>query len=290
MNATWRGIRQPPAGPVPDAPARFDQVLAHARADNRAALATYLPAGYPTQAQSLRILHRLSEVTDVIELGWPYTEPSLDGPVIQKAAAQSLAAGFRVRHLLESIHSLAASPASVLVMAYYPPLFKYGLDRAAHDLAQAGAAGVILPDLPIEEADGWLTAAQRAGLHTAFVVAPSTSDARLARICRAAGGMLYAPAVPGITGSTGPLHPTLPAFVHRLRTATDLPIGVGIGISTIAQAQAVSRIADVTIVGSALIRAIDAAQATGQQEGAAAGFARALTDGLRRPSTPRAAA
>ncbi|WP_435058014.1 tryptophan synthase subunit alpha [Streptomyces sp. bgisy060] len=127
MNATWRGTRQPPAGPVPDAPARFDQVLAHARAGNRAALATYLPAGYPTQAQSLRILHRLAEVTDVIELGWPYSEPSLDGKVIQKAAARSLAAGFRVRHLLETIHSLAASSASVLVMAYYPPLFKYGL-------------------------------------------------------------------------------------------------------------------------------------------------------------------
>ncbi len=112
---------------MPDAPARFDQVLAHARAGNRAALATYLPAGYPTQAQSLRILHRLAEVTDVIELGWPYSEPSLDGKVIQKAAARSLAAGFRVRHLLETIHSLAASSASVLVMAYYPPLFKYGL-------------------------------------------------------------------------------------------------------------------------------------------------------------------
>ncbi|MFH8257825.1 tryptophan synthase subunit alpha [Streptomyces roseolus] len=275
---------------MPDAPARFDQVLAQARADNRAALATYLPAGYPTQAQSLRILHRLAEATDVIELGWPYSEPSLDGPAIQKAAAQSLAAGFRVRHLLTSLHSLAASPASVLVMAYYPPLFKYGLDRAAHDLAQAGAAGVILPDLPIEEAHSWLSAAQNAGLHTVFVVAPSTNDARLTQICSAAGGMLYAPAVAGVTGSTGPLHPALPAFVDRLRTATDLPIGVGIGVSTPAQAQAVSRIADVTIVGSALIRAIDAAQGTWQQEEAAADFARALTAGLYRPGTPRAAA
>ncbi|MFF7117508.1 tryptophan synthase subunit alpha [Streptomyces albogriseolus] len=290
MNATWRGTRQPPAGRVPDAPARFDQVLAHARADNRAALATYLPAGYPTQAQNLRILHRLAEVTDVIELGWPYSEPSLDGPVIQKAAARSLAAGFRVHHLLESIHFLTTSPASVLVMAYYPPLFKYGLDRAAHDLAQAGAAGVILPDLPIEEADGWLTAAKRRGLHTVFVVAPSTSDARLVRISSAAGGMLYAPAVAGVTGSTGPLHHALPAFVQRLRTATRLPIGVGIGVSTPAQAQAVSRIADVTIVGSALIRAIDAAQGTRRQEEAAADFARTLTSGLHRPDTPRAAA
>ncbi|MFI6277979.1 tryptophan synthase subunit alpha [Streptomyces sp. NPDC050988] len=290
MNATWRTTSPPPAGPAAGAPARFDQVLARTRADNRAALATYLPAGYPNQAQSLRILHSLAEVTDVIELGWPYTEPMLDGPVIQQAGAQSLAAGFRVQHLLESIRSLATSPASVLVMAYFPPLYKYGLDRAAHDLAQAGAAGVILPDLPIEEADGWLTAAQQAGMHTIFVVAPSTSDARLTRICSAAGGMLYAPAVAGVTGSTGPLHNALPAFVQRLRAATDLPIGVGIGISNPAQAQEASRIADVTIVGSALLRAIDAAQGPRQQPEAAADFARALTAGLRRPGTPRAAA
>jgi tryptophan synthase alpha chain len=290
MNATWRGTSPPPEGPAPGAPARFDQVLARARADNRAALATYLPAGYPNQAQSLRILHRLAEVTDVIELGWPYSEPSLDGPVIQRAGAQSLAAGFRVRHLLESIRSLATSPASVLVMAYFPPLFKYGLDRAARDLAQAGAAGVILPDLPIEEADAWLTAAQHVGLHTVFVVAPSTTDARLARICAAAGGMLYAPAVAGVTGSTGPLHGALPAFVQRLRAATDLPIGVGIGISTPAQAQEVSRIADVTIVGSALIRTMDAAHGPRQQADATVNLARTLSAGLRRPDTPRAAA
>ncbi|WP_435058013.1 tryptophan synthase subunit alpha [Streptomyces sp. bgisy060] len=149
---------------------------------------------------------------------------------------------------------------------------------------------MILPDLPIEEADDWLTAARSTGLHTVFVVAPSTNDARLTRIGSAAGGMLYAPAVPGVTGSTGPLHPALPAFVQRLRTATDLPIGAGIGISTPAQAQAVSGIADVTIVGSALIRAIDAAQETRQQEEAAADFARALTAGLHRTDTPRAAA
>ncbi|MCX4826369.1 tryptophan synthase subunit alpha [Streptomyces sp. NBC_01142] len=130
MNATWRGTSPPPEGPAPGAPARFDQVLARARADNRAALATYLPAGYPNQAQSLRILHRLAGVTDVIELGWPFSEPTLDGPVIQRAGAQSLAGGFRVRHLLEIIRSLATSPASVLVMAYFPPLFKYGPSRA----------------------------------------------------------------------------------------------------------------------------------------------------------------
>ncbi|MFF7953692.1 tryptophan synthase subunit alpha [Streptomyces griseorubiginosus] len=290
MNPTWHSPRRSPGGSAPGAPARFDQVLARARANNRAALATYLPAGYPNQAHSLRILHRLAEATDVIELGWPYSEPTMDGPVIQRAAAQSLAAGFRVRHLLDSIRSLATSPASVLVMAYYPPLFKYGLERAAHDLAQAGAAGVILPDLPIEEADAWLSAAQHVGLHTVFVVAPSTTDARLARICAAAGGMLYAPAVAGVTGSTGPLHDALPAFVKRLRAASELPVGVGIGISTPAQAKEVSRIADVTIVGSALIRTMEAAHGPRQQADAVASLARSLTAGLHRPDTPRAAA
>ncbi|MFF9839270.1 tryptophan synthase subunit alpha [Streptomyces sp. NPDC013740] len=134
-----------------------------------------------------------------------------------------------VRDLTTKIlHASAAYGLSRLRTSPFDPLLKQAL-------ARAGAAGVILPDLPIEEANDWLTAAQRVGLHTVFVVAPATNDARLTRICSAAGGMLYAPAVPGITGSTCPLDPALPAFVHRLRTATDLPIGVGIGISTPAQ-------------------------------------------------------
>ncbi|MCX4826368.1 tryptophan synthase subunit alpha [Streptomyces sp. NBC_01142] len=149
---------------------------------------------------------------------------------------------------------------------------------------------MILPDLPIEEADAWLTAAQHVGLHTVFVVAPSTTDARLAHICAAASGMLYAPAVAGVTGSTSPLHGALPAFVQRLRAATDLPIGVGIGISTPAQAPIVSRIADVTIVGSVLIRTMDAAHGPRQQADATVNLARTLSARLRRPDTPRAAA
>ncbi|MFF3957405.1 tryptophan synthase subunit alpha [Streptomyces sp. NPDC001890] len=175
MNATWRGTSRPQAGPAPGAPARFNQAFAHARADNRAALATYLPAGYPNQTQSLRILHRLAEVTDVIELGWPHHEPTLDGPAIQRAGAQSFAAGFRVRHLLDSLQSLTTSPASVLVMSHFSSLFKYGLDRAARDLAQAGAAGAILPDLPIEKSDAWLTCPTRRSAHG---IRPRTLDNR----------------------------------------------------------------------------------------------------------------
>lgn len=289
MKATWLGTSCPPADLAPGPPARFDQVLARARADNRAALATYLPAGYPTQVQSLRILHRLAEISDVIEVGWPYSEPILDGPVIRRASSQSLAAGFRVSHLLDSVRSLAMSPASVLVMAYYPPLYQYGLERAARELARAGAAGVILPDLPIEEAHAWLTAARHL-LHTVFVVAPSTTDNRLARICAAGGGMLYAPAVAGLTGSTGPLDDALPDFVQRLRSATALPIGVGIGISTPAQAQEVSRIADVTIVGSALIRTMEAANGYRQQLDDVVELTRTLSTALRRPHIQSATA
>ncbi|MGP3953486.1 tryptophan synthase subunit alpha [Streptomyces sp. 7N604] len=288
MISTWRGGSTPPSPPGAWPAARLDRTFAAARGEGRAALATYLPVGYPTPSQSLRILHRLAETADVIELGWPYSDPMMDGPVIQRAATQALAAGFRARHLIAAIRDLASAPASLLVMSYYGPLARYGLERAADDIAAAGAAGVILPDLPIEEADAWLAAAHRTGLHTVFVVAPTTTDARLTRICAAAGGMLYAPAVPGVTGSTGPLHTGLPAFVNRLRTVTDLPIGVGIGVSSAAHAATASRIADAVIVGSALIRGVDAAEGPSEQIDAAGALTARLAAEVRRPALDRA--
>ncbi|MEU7072907.1 tryptophan synthase subunit alpha [Streptomyces narbonensis] len=263
------------------------QALAHARRRGRAALAAYLPAGYPTFAQSLDTLHLLATTADVLEIGLPYTDPLMDGPVIQHAAEQALRAGFRTEHLFTIVRELAAaSRTALVVMTYWQPVHHFGPRRFAQRLAAAGGTGVIIPDLPVDEATEWLDAAHEHHLDTVFVVAPNATDQRLARVCAAASGMVYAPATTGVTGAQGPLHPDLPAFVNRLRTLTHLPVGVGIGVSTPAQAALVGTYADAVIVGSAFIRAIDSAPGPAGPLQAAL-LAQRLADGLA--SRPAAA-
>ncbi|MGP3750002.1 tryptophan synthase subunit alpha [Streptomyces sp. IBSNAI001] len=269
--------------PLTRAASRLDQVFAATRAQGRAALAAYLPVGFPTFSQSMDALHAVAAHADVLELGVPFSDPMMDGPIIQQATAQSLAGGFRMRHLFEAARQLSATSAvALLVMTYWQPVARYGPRRFADELALAGVAGVILPDLPVEEAGEWLAAARARGLHTVFVVAPNSSDARLARVCAAGSGMVYAPAVAGVTGAQGPLASGLPAFVDRLRAVTAVPVGVGIGVSTPDQAAIVSTFADAVIVGSALIRRLQTAPGPAGVR-AAASLARDLADGVRRP-------
>ncbi|MFI2906776.1 tryptophan synthase subunit alpha [Streptomyces sp. PDY-4] len=280
MNLTSSSLRAPAS--------HLERALARARGQERAALAAYLPAGYPTLDQSLDALHLLATTADVIEIGLPYSDPLMDGPLIQRAAEQALRAGFRTEHLFTTVRELAAaSNAALVVMTYWQPVHHYGPARFAQRLAAAGGAGVVIPDLPVEEASDWLSAAHEHHLDTVFVVAPNATDQRLARVCAAASGMVYAPATTGVTGSQGPLHPGLPAFIDRLRTLTHLPVGVGIGVSTPEQAAIVGTYADAVIVGSAFIRALDSAPGpAGALQ--AAFLAQRLTDGLWR-SRPAAA-
>jgi tryptophan synthase alpha chain len=279
-----------PRPPLSRGAARLDEVFASARREGRAALAAYLPVGYPTVETSVAALRELGRHADVLELGLPFSDPLMDGPAIQRAGAAALAGGFRIRHLLAAVRELAAtSPAALLVMTYWQPVARYGPGRLAAGLAEAGAAGVVLPDLPVEEAGAWLAAARAHGLHTVFVVAPNADDARLARICAAGGGMVYAPAVAGVTGASAPPSAGLPAFVARLRTLTSLPVGVGIGVSTPAQAQRVGRFADAVIVGSALVRCLlDAPGPAGVRAAAAlaADLAGAVRGAARLPAVP----
>ncbi|WP_329453497.1 tryptophan synthase subunit alpha [Streptomyces sp. NBC_01724] len=255
--------------------------FATARAEGRAALAAYWPVGYPAFDQSMNALHAISASADILELGVPFSDPMLDGPVIQRATAQALANGFRMRHLFAAIRELAAScSAALLVMTYWQPVARFGPERFAAELACAGAAGVVLPDLPLEETGPWLAAARSRGLHTVLVAAPASTDARLARVCAAASGMIYAPAMAGVTGTQGPLASGLPSFIERLRAVTDLPVGVGFGVSTADQAAIVSTFADAVIVGSALIRQLNTSPGPAGIAAAAA-LARELADGVR---------
>lgn len=282
-----------PATPAPATPAappapgaRLDQVLAAAAAEGRAALATYVPVGYPTMAESMDTLRQLARYSDIIELGIPHTDPVFDGPVIQQAAAQALASGFQMADLFAAVRDLSASSgAALLVMSYWGPISSYGPALFARELAAAGASAVIVPDLAGEEARTWSALARAAGLHTVNLVASDATTAQLAEVGEASSGMIYAPATTGTTGAQGPLGPHLPLLLDRLRSVTSLPIGVGIGVSTPEQAAHVAGLADAVIIGSPVIRRMQAAP---HAPAAAAGaLAREFAEAVRHPTTGR---
>ncbi|MEU0942336.1 tryptophan synthase subunit alpha [Streptomyces canus] len=243
-----------PSGPA----ARLDHVLATSRAQQRAALGLYLPVNYPTRSASREALHAIAAHADLVELGVPHHQPHLDGPVIQQAVAQALT-GFQMRDLFASTAELAAhSTAALLVMSYWEPIRAFGATAFAHMLADAGGAGALIPDLPPAAAPQWRAAAEAAGLHTVNLAPPHASGARLAELGKSTTGMLYAAATPGLTGARRPLSPYLPSQVRRLREGTGLPVAVGIGISTPQQASRVSLFADAAVIGSAVIRRMQA--------------------------------
>ncbi|WP_331772982.1 tryptophan synthase subunit alpha (plasmid) [Embleya sp. NBC_00888] len=267
----------------PEPLARFDRVLAVAAKEGRAALVTYVPVGYPSVPESLDTLRQLAQSADVLEIGVPHTDPVLDGPVIREASAQALASGFRTRDLFAVLRELSASPAALSVMTYWAPIQRYGVTNFARELASAGTSAVIVPDLAIEDIGPWAAVAQSAGLDTINLVAPHATHAQLVRTCAVSTGMIYVPATTGGTGAQGPLSPHLPHLVDRLRSLTSLPIGVGIGVSTVEQAAHVSGFADAVIIGSPLIRRM---RASSDAAAAAGALAREFADGVRR-SAPR---
>jgi tryptophan synthase alpha chain len=282
-----RPTDRPPAAPAAPGAAALDRAFATARAEHRAALLGYLPVGYPDRATSLHALSALAEHADILELGLPYSDPILDGPSIQRANTRALQAGFRIPDLYAAARELSGQ-VPVLAMTYWNPVARHGPERFAENLADSGAAGVILPDLPVEEADHWLDAAAQHGLRTVFVVAPTAPDARLKRICTASGGFVYLPAAPGITGHAGGPARQLPTTIERLRGITDLPIGVGIGVSTPAQAADAGRHADAVIVGSALVDRLADSPSLAAGPAAVAELAAELAAGLH-AGNPRAA-
>ncbi|MFE9769486.1 tryptophan synthase subunit alpha [Streptomyces sp. NPDC005808] len=270
----------PWAGPAWHAGARLHQVIDRARAQDRCALAAYLPVGYPDQITGMDALHLLAQSADVIELGIPHPDGMMDGPVIQQASRTALHAGFRMRHLFEAARELSASSsASLLVMSYWQPLQAYGPERFAKTAADAGIDGVLIPDLPVEEAAPWLAAARASQLAAIPLVSPRTPPDRLARIVAGATGMVYAPATDGVTGNAEPISAHLPDLITRLRGLTSLPVAAGIGISTPAQARTAAAWADLVVIGSAVIRRMQASPRA--QVAAAADVSRQFAATLR---------
>ncbi|MEU4567307.1 tryptophan synthase subunit alpha [Micromonospora sp. NPDC023956] len=237
-----------------------------ARAEGRALLVGCMPAGFPTVEGSIAAMTAMVEAgVDVIEVEIPYSDPVMDGPVIQKASDIALAGGVRTRDTLRIIEAVAATGAPVVTMTYWNPIEQYGVDAFARDLAAAGGTGLVTPDLIPDEADEWLAASDAHDLDRTFLVSPSSTDARLAMTVAHCRGFVYATAVMGVTGARAQTSDAAPTLVARVRAVTDLPVGVGLGVGNGAQAGTVGGYADGVIVGSALIRCLlDAPdQATG---------------------------
>lgn len=259
--------------------ATLEEVFASARTEQRAALVGYLPAGFPGQAASEQACADLARAgADIVEVGVPYTDPLMDGPVIQDAAERALAAGFRFAHLLRCVEAVANAGAVPVVMSYWNPVLRYGPAQFAADLASAGGAGLITPDLIPDEAGVWTDAAQQHGVAPIFLVAPSSTDERLAMTVRACRGFVYAASTMGVTGARAAVGGGAQALVARTRAVTDLPVCVGLGVSTGDQAAEVAGFADGVIVGSALVSALG----TDPSGGALRSLTQELAEGVRR--------
>ena len=228
-----------------------------AKVDGRAALVGYLPAGFPDVDGGIDALRAMVDAgCDVIEVGLPYSDPVMDGPTIQAAAQQALDGGVRTTDVLRTVEAVAATGTPTVVMTYWNPVDRYGVERFAADLADAGGAGLITPDLTPDSGGEWIAAADAHDLDKIFLVAPSSTDERIAMTTAACRGFVYATAVMGVTGARATTSELASPLVARTRAHTDLPIGVGLGVSNGDQAAEVASYADGVIVGSAFVRAL----------------------------------
>lgn len=257
-------------------------VIESARTGGRSALVGYLPAGFPTVEGSIRLIHAMAAAgCDVIEVGLPYSDPVMDGPTIQAAAEQALADGMRTADVFTVVEASAAA-VPTLVMTYWNPVERYGVERFAAALAGAGGAGLITPDLIPDEAAEWISAADEHELDKVFLVAPSSTDARLASTTAACRGFVYATAVMGVTGARDEVSEVAPRLVERVRAVTRLPIGLGLGVSTGRQAAGIAEYADAVIVGSAFVRAVQQADGLDAAVAAVSALTADLAAGVRR--------
>ncbi len=258
--------------------------IGSAKAEGRAALIAYLPVGYPDVDRSIEAMVAAVEAgADAIEIGVPYSDPGIDGPVIQEAVDVAVRAGVGIRDVLRAVEAVAAAGAVPVVMTYWNPIERYGVERFATDLAAAGGAGLITPDLIPEEAAEWIAAAERADLDRVFLVAPSSTDARLRSTTAASRGFVYVASTMGVTGARATVSDAARTLVARTREARpDIALCVGLGVSNGAQAAEIAGFADGVIVGSAYVREM--------LEGRGADGVRALTAdlaaGVRRAGVP----
>jgi tryptophan synthase alpha chain len=236
---------------------RITDVFEGTQAEQRAALMPYLTLGYPTPERSLALVEAaVAGGADLLELGVPFSDPLADGPVIQRATHLALEQGTTVARCLELAGTLRRRGIDVpfVFMGYYNPILAYGEGDFCRACRASGVDGLIVPDLPPEEAGALEAACQAQGLGLTYLLAPTSTPARVRLVCERARGFVYLVSVTGITGARDRLPPDLAAFVHRVRAETDKPLAVGFGISNPEQAGQVAALADGVIVGSAIVR------------------------------------
>ena len=228
-------VQHSPAG-------RLGPIFAACRSESRAALIGYLPTGYPDVPTSIEAMVAMSADCDIIEVGVPYSDPGMDGPVIASATEIALQRGVRIGDTLRAVEAISGAGGNAVVMTYWNLVLHYGIDAFARDLAAAGGLGLITPDLIPDEADQWIAASERHDLDRIFLVAPSSTPERLARTVEACRGFVYAASTMGVTGARDVVSNAAPDLVRRVREVSDIPVGVGL--------------ADGVIVGSALVSAL----------------------------------
>lgn len=232
-------------------------VIDQALAEERAALVAYIPIGFPDVDTSIAAAKAaISAGADIVELGLPYSDPAIDGPVNQTAMQVALAGGTRTADVLRAVEEVSATGAPTLVMTYYNPVLRYGVKAFARDLASAGGAGLITPDLIPEEAGTWIEASDEHDLDRVFLVAPSSTTERLAITAAASRGFVYATSTMGVTGTREHLSDRAAGLVAGTRAAGAHRVCVGVGVSTAAHATQVAGYADGVIVGSAIVRTL----------------------------------
>lgn len=225
--------------------------------ENRAALVGYLPASFPTLSDSHEMFAALIDGgCDLVEVGLPFSDPVMDGGVIQAAAETARRNGFRTGDIFRIVEKIAARGGRAVVMTYFNPVLSYGQNAFARDLAAAGGLGVITPDLIVDEANTWLAGCEEHQIDPIFLVAPSSGNERIALTAAVGRGFLYAASTMGVTGARDTVSAAAPELVARCRALTDMPIGVGLGVRTPAQAAQIGAFADAVIVGSALTAAV----------------------------------
>ncbi|GAT03252.1 tryptophan synthase subunit alpha [Mycolicibacterium fortuitum] len=236
---------------------RLAELFDGCRAEGRAALIGYLPTGFPDVQTSIAAMTAMVESgCDLVEVGVPYSDPGMDGPTIAAATESALAGGVRVRDTLAAVEAISNAGGRAVVMTYWNPVLRKGVDTFARDLASAGGYGLITPDLIPEEAVDWIAAAEENNLDRIFLVAPSSTPERLAATVNASRGFVYAASTMGVTGARDVVSNAAPELVRRVKEVSDIPVGVGLGVRSGAQAAEIGAYADGVIVGSALVSAL----------------------------------
>jgi len=267
------------------------KVFDRLRRSGSCAFIPYVTAGFPNPAAWVEIMAALGESgADIIEVGIPFSDPLADGPTIQWASRKALDNGMTVSRVFELVQkALPRLNSPVVLMTYCNPVFKMGTASFAARAREAGVSGVIVPDLPVDEADQWLDAADHNGLDRIFLVSPNTTLPRMRDIVSRTKGFLYYVSMTGVTGSSLKLSESLFRHINQIRSLSDIPVGVGFGVSSPEDAGALAGVADAVIVGSEIIRRVGAEGTTAGQVAAAATLARSLNDAVKNGKAARSA-